>query len=249
MTSLTRSDMARRIFVALDVPDIDLAQAAIRKLGDRVGGFKVGLELCASGGWSGFQSSLRTEATIFADAKLHDIPKTVGKAAAVIAGHSCYRYFNVHASGGEKMIAAAREMSEKAAGIEGHERPKLLAVTLLTSLDESDLLKQGLSCTCATQVIRLGRLAMNAGADGLVCSGREIVPLRDALGEKPILMVPGIQMPETVANDQKRTMTPHDALVLGANYIVIGRYIMDRPNSERGAALDRVVDNILDITG
>ncbi|HSR89538.1 MAG TPA: orotidine-5'-phosphate decarboxylase [Candidatus Udaeobacter sp.] len=249
MAMMTRQEAAQRIYVALDVPKIELAAEAVDELGNRVGGYKIGLELGTSKGWSTVHNALtaQVQVSVFGDIKIKDIPKTAGRtAAALIRGNPGFTFFNVHADGGEAMIQAAREQSEAVAVSEGRQRPKLLAVTVLTSLDESDLSKQGIAGSTADQVIRLGKLAISAGADGLVCSAREVMLLRQAIGPEPILMVPGLRLPGSSTRDQKRVMEPGELVRIDPKaLLVIGSDIMDKSPGQRLAALERVIDNII----
>ena len=191
---------------------------------------KVGLELFVAAGPEGVARVADAGIPLFLDLKLHDIPNTVAGAvrAAARLGASM---LTLHAAGGEGMIAAAREAAERASGA----RPLLLAVTVLTSLDEPDLAAIGLAGPPEAAVLRLARLALAAGADGLVCSAREVAALRAALGQEPILVVPGIRPAGSPADDQRRTMTPREAVSAGADWLVIGRPITRSPDPSAAA--------------
>jgi orotidine-5'-phosphate decarboxylase len=142
----------------------------------------------------------------------------------------------LHASGGSAMIGAARRAAEAA----GDTRPKLLAVTVLTSLSATDLAETGVSGSPSEQVLRLARLALAAGADGLVCSPQEVAMLRRALGAAALLVVPGIRPAGSASGDQARTLTPREAMVAGADWLVIGRPITDSPDpAEAATAIGR----------
>ncbi len=157
---------------------------------------------------------------VFLDLKLHDIPNTVaGAVRAVLPLRP--RMITLHAAGGAAMITAARQAADAA----GAARPLLLAVTVLTSLDQADLSATGIRSGTGDQVLRLGRLAVTAGADGLVCSPLEIAVLREGLGTGPKLVVPGIRPAGSAADDQARTMAPAQAIAAGADWIVVGRPI------------------------
>ena len=159
-------------------------------------------------------------APIFLDLKLHDIPNTVaGGVRAVLPLKP--RMLTIHAAGGPAMIQAARQ----AASTAGEDRPIILAVTVLTSLDQAALNAIGVSASPQEQVLRLGRMAVEAGADGLVCSPHEVAVLRQALGTTVKLVVPGIRPAGSAAGDQARTMTPPEAVQAGADWIVVGRPI------------------------
>jgi orotidine-5'-phosphate decarboxylase len=161
---------------------------------------------------------------LFLDLKFHDIPNTVAGAVRA-ACHLRPALLNVHASGGATMMQAAAEAAREAAEDMEVERPLVLGVTVLTSLDDEDLAAVGQRGPAREQVIRLARLAQASGLDGVVCSPREIVALRKACGPGFVLLVPGIRPAWAAKGDQKRTMTPAEALAAGADYLVIGRPI------------------------
>ncbi|MDE8347341.1 MAG: orotidine-5'-phosphate decarboxylase, partial [Acidocella sp.] len=189
---------------------------------------KFGLEYFLANGPAGLAVAAGNE--IFLDLKLHDIPNTVAQAVRSMA---CVRaaMVTVHAAGGPAMIAAAA-----AAAAESPMPPKLLAVTVLTSLDAHALSETGVAGGTTQQVLRLARLALANGADGLVCSAHEIAPLRDAFGGKPLLVVPGIRPEGAPRGDQARVMTPEQAVKAGADYIVVGRSITQAPDPVAAAA-------------
>ncbi|MFQ3622154.1 MAG: orotidine-5'-phosphate decarboxylase [Acetobacteraceae bacterium] len=221
---------ADRLIVALDLPDPARAAALARGLSGRVGLAKVGLELFVAAGPRAVETVGACGLPVFLDLKLHDIPNTV--AGAVRAACSLgVAMLTLHAGGGAAMLGAAREAAEAAAGA----RPMLLAVTVLTSLSSSDLAETGVAGDAAAQVLRLARLALGAGADGLVCSPREVAPLRDALGPDVPLVVPGIRPEGAAAGDQKRTMTPAEAVAAGADWLVVGRPVTAMPDPRRAA--------------
>jgi len=185
-----------------------------------VGGLKLGLEFFMAHGAAGYQTIAASGAPIFLDVKLHDIPNTVAGAVSSLVPLRP-TYITLHASGGMAMMKAAVESATKAQG----PRPKLLAVTVLTSLDNKDLASVGQHTNTTEQVVRLGKLAKESGVDGCVCSPEEIKPLREALGKDFILMVPGIRPAWAASNDQKRTLTPREAYEAGATHLVVGRPI------------------------
>ncbi|MCS6854036.1 MAG: orotidine-5'-phosphate decarboxylase [Elioraea sp.] len=209
-----------RLIVALDLPEAGAAAALARALVGRVGLAKVGLELFVAEGPGGVARVAEAGLPVFLDLKLHDIPNTVAGAVRSAARLGA-AMLTVHAAGGPAMIAAAREAAEAAAG----QRPLLLAVTVLTSLDEQDLAAVGLAGPAEAAVLRLARLALAAGADGLVCSAREVAALRAAFGPGPALVVPGIRPEGSPADDQRRTITPREAVAAGADWLVVGRPI------------------------
>jgi orotidine-5'-phosphate decarboxylase len=220
---------ADKLIVAIDTTDPVRAAAIARAVSPHCGLFKLGLEFFTANGPAGVRAIHGRP--VFLDLKLHDIPNTVAGAVrgALALGP---RMLTLHAAGGAAMIAAAREAAEAA----GAERPMLLAVTVLTSLDGTALAATGVADSPAGQVVRLGRLAIAAGADGLVCSAHEIAALRDALGTGVKLVVPGIRPAGSRAGDQARTMTPRQAVDAGADWIVVGRPITEAADPARAAA-------------
>jgi orotidine-5'-phosphate decarboxylase len=207
-----------KLIVALDTADANQARVWAEAVAPSAGLLKVGLEFFLANGAEGFKAI--AGAPIFLDLKLHDIPNTVsGGVRAVLPLRP--RMLTIHASGGSAMIRAAHQ----AAGVAATDRPMILAVTVLTSLDQTDLVAVGVAATPAEQVMRLARLAIEAGADGLVCSPLEVAMLRQALGPAVKLVVPGIRPEGVASGDQARTMTPAAAIAAGADWIVVGRPI------------------------
>ena len=209
---------AARIIVAIDLPDVAAAADLSARLAPRIGLLKLGLELFSAAGPAGF-ARVAAQAPVFLDLKLHDIPNTVAAAVTALLPLRP-AMLTVHAAGGPAMIAAARRAAEA-----GPERPILLAVTVLTSMDEAELAATGVPGGVAPQVLRLARMTLDAGADGLVCSALEVAALREALGAEPFLVVPGIRPAGHDAGDQARIATPHEAVAAGADWLVIGRPI------------------------
>lgn len=221
---------AARLIPALDTGDAARAAALAAALAPRCGVLKVGLELfCAAG--PAAVAAVARHAPVFLDVKLHDIPNTV---AGAIRSLLPLRpaMVTLHAAGGPAMIAAARAEAEKA----GAERPMLLAVTVLTSIDAATLAATGVADAPSGQVLRLARMAVAAGADGLVCSPQEAAVLRQALGPGPALVVPGVRPAGSAAGDQARTATPQEAVAAGADWIVVGRPITGAPDPAAAAA-------------
>lgn len=217
------------IIVALDTTDPARARAWAEATAPHVGMFKLGLEFFLANGAAGYRAIAGRP--IFLDVKLHDIPNTVaGGIRAVLP--LAPRMVTIHASGGAGMIAAARDAAETA----GANRPLILAVTVLTSLDDATLRTLGVNDPVSAQVTRLARLAIDAGADGLVCSPLEIATLRATLGLDIPLVVPGIRPAGADAGDQARTMTPAEAIAAGANWLVIGRPITGSADPAAAAA-------------
>ena len=222
------------ILCAIDTPDLARASALVTALVGAVGGVKLGLEFFAAHGPEGVHRVAGTATDVFLDLKLHDIPYTV--AGAVRAALPLDPLFlTLHATGGEAMMRAAVEAR-------GARRTKLLGVTVLTSLDETDLAATGQAGPVAEQVRRLALLAQAAGFDGVVCSPQEVAMLRTACGKDFLLVVPGIRPAGTALGDQKRVQTPRDAVAAGADYLVIGRPITaaDDPAAATRAILDEL---------
>lgn len=217
------------LIVALDTADVDRARAWAAATAPHVGLFKLGLEYFLANGVAGYRAIQGRP--IFLDVKLHDIPNTVAGGIRAILP-LMPRMVTVHAAGGGAMIRAARDAAEAA----GPVRPMILAVTVLTSLDDAALAAIGVPDTAGSQVLRLARLAVSAGADGLVCSPREVAMLRRALGPAVKLIVPGIRPAGASAGDQARTLTPAEAIAAGADWLVIGRPITGAPDPAAAAA-------------
>jgi len=223
------SSLTKRLIAAIDTPELDRAGAFVRDLSPHCGLVKLGLEFFLRHGPAGFAEAAQGK-PIFLDLKLHDIPNTVAGAVRSLLPLGA-EMLTIHAGGGAKMIAAAA----KAAGTATW-RPKILAVTVLTSLDAEGLAEIGIAGGPAQQVLRLARVALDNGADGLVCSAHEIALLRDAFGAKPILVVPGIRPAGAALGDQARVMTPEQAVKAGADYIVVGRPITEAADPKAAAA-------------
>jgi orotidine-5'-phosphate decarboxylase len=230
-----------RIVAALDVPQPAAAAALASKLAGHVGMYKVGLELFVAHGRAAIDAVRPFGLPIFLDLKLHDIPQTV-EAAARGAGALGAALVTVHASGGAEMVAAARRGLSAGAAAAGVAAPRLLAVTVLTSLSAEDLRALGFAGTPAEVALRLARIAVKAGADGLVCSPEEVAALRRELGPSPLLVVPGIRPAGASAGDQRRTGTPRAAIEAGASHIVVGRPLRDAPDP--AAAADAIAAEI-----
>jgi orotidine-5'-phosphate decarboxylase len=219
-----------RLIAALDVADAVEALALARALGDSVGMLKVGLELFTAQGPT-LVRELRELAPIFLDLKLNDIPNTVAggvRAAADLGVRLC----TVHAMAGRHAIRAARDVLETIK----EDRPKLLAVTVLTSLSNADLADLGVVGSTEDAVVRLGALAVAAGADGLVCSPLEVAALRKALGPEVLLVVPGIRPKGAARGDQARVAGAAEARRAGADYLVVGRPLREATDPRRVAA-------------
>lgn len=208
------------IVVAMDFDSADACLALAKRLNPKQCRLKVGKELFTVAGPQLLEKLHALGFDVFLDLKFHDIPNTVAKAVKVAADLGVWMV-NVHASGGERMMAAARESLESAQG----KRPMLIAVTVLTSMTQDDLNGIGLDISPAEQVLRLARLSQQAGLDGVVCSAQEASILKSALGEDFSLVTPGIRPAGSATDDQKRILTPQEALAAGSDYLVIGRPI------------------------
>ena len=211
------------IFVALDTQDVHHAAAIARDLQGMAGGIKLGLEFFCANGHEGVIRIAEHETPIFLDLKLHDIPNTVAKAVEAL-GSLEPAILTVHAAGGRAMMAAAKAAAPP--------RTKVVGVTVLTSLDQPDLASVGVDATPAEQVRRLADLAREAGLDGIVCSGAEVSAARAAWPDG-FFVVPGVRPAGADVGDQKRVVTPAQAIADGASVLVIGRPITAAPNPAR----------------
>lgn len=205
------------LIVALDTADAAEANAWARELAPYAAAFKLGLEFFSA---NGPQAVARFGRKVFLDLKFHDIPTTVAKAVRAVLPLRP-KMLSLHAAGGRAMIEAARLAVEAY----GEERPLLLAVTVLTSLSPAGLAEIGIPDGPEQQVLRLARLALSAGADGLVCSPQEVALLRAEFGAGPVLVVPGIRPGGSLLMDQARTLSPRAAAAAGADFLVVGRPI------------------------
>jgi len=210
------------IFCALDTTDVAKALSWARAIKPFVGGLKIGLEFFNANGPQGVAKIVEVGLPVFADLKLHDIPNTVAGGIRAVLPLDV-SLVNVHASGGAAMMRAAAD----AAATAGAKRPKIIAVTVLTSLDAADLYATGVGGAAADQVLRLAKLAKSSGLDGVVCAAHEIQMLRKEFGPDFMLIVPGIRPAGAATADQKRVTTPAEGQRLGADILVIGRPITE----------------------
>jgi orotidine-5'-phosphate decarboxylase len=208
-----------KIIIALDYPEAGPALALADRLQPSLCRLKVGKELFTAAGPALLEQLMNRGFEVFLDLKFHDIPNTVAQACKAAAGLGVWMV-NVHALGGRKMLDAAREALANTG-----RRPKLIAVTLLTSMSQGDLDELGIVATPAEMVLRLARLARDCGLDGVVCSAQEAALLRKQCGNDFCLVTPGIRPAQASLDDQSRVMTPLAALRAGASYLVIGRPI------------------------
>lgn len=222
------------IICAVDTTDVDQAKALAEGLAGKVGALKLGLEFFTAHGADGVRKLSSPRAPIFLDLKFHDIPNTVAAAIRATAGIDSFM-MTVHTAGGRDMMRAAVDASMEVAATTGKERPLVVGVTVLTSLDLSDLSDIGVNQRIADQVSRLADLAQVCGLDGVVCSAREIGLLRQQCGQDFKLVVPGIRPEGSPANDQKRVLTPKEAMLQGADFLVIGRPITQAEDPAKAA--------------
>lgn len=233
-TQAVVADPRARLIVALDLPTRFAALDIARQLSPHPGLLKIGLQLFITAGPDIVRAVRDLGSRVFLDLKLHDIPNTVGR--AVESGDSLgVEMLTIHLGGGRAMIEAAVEAAPP--------QMLLLGVTVLTSSDEATLRETGVATTVEAQVTRLAELGVEAGLRGLVASPHELRALRAAHGEKVKIVTPGIRPAGADVNDQKRAMTPAEALAAGADYLVIGRPITAAPDPR--AALDRIVADVV----
>ncbi len=222
-----------RLILALDFPSAALALAHVDRLEGRCRWFKVGLELYLAAGSSIVETLSNRGFNVFLDLKLHDIPNTVASAVRTASGSGA-ALLTLHAAGGPAMLSAAAQAAEEISGA-----PRLLAVTVLTSMDGAELQEIGVAATPAAQVLRLARLAQRSGISGLVCSPAEVSDLRKALGPEALLVVPGIRPQGAAPGDQRRTATPAAAIAAGASMLVVGRPVTRA--EDPASALDAIL--------
>jgi orotidine-5'-phosphate decarboxylase len=223
-----------KLIVALDFPAYDDARHLVDELGDTVSFYKVGLELLFHDGLALASEMKNDGKRVFLDMKFLDIGNTVEKAVAAVA-HLGFDFLTIHGTDSKTMKAAAKGR--------GNASLKLLAVTVLTSLDQSDLADQGIVMSPQELVLKRARLALDAGIDGVIASGHEAAAIRAATSPSFLIVTPGIRLPGGEAGDQKRITTPEDALRAGANHIVVGRPITaaSNPKSAAEGVLERIV--------
>ncbi len=226
--------MRNPIIVALDVPTAEQALDLAREVAPAVGAFKIGSELFTAAGPDVVRRVRATGASVFLDLKFHDIPNTVAKAVAS-AVRLDVQMLTIHTSGGLEMMRAAQHSAEQTASQSGRNAPLLLGVTVLTSMDSNALAEIGCEPNVGRHVERLAMLARDAGLRGLVCSPLEIVGLRQFLPANVQFVTPGIRTGAEQTDDQKRTLSPREAIEAGASWLVIGRPIYAAPNPREAA--------------
>lgn len=223
-----------RLIVALDVDTKKRAVDLVEMLRDEVKLFKVGSELFTSCGPDIVAAIRAKDCGVFLDLKFHDIPNTVAHSAAAASGLGVFM-LNVHALGGYYMMKRCAESVKMEAKALNITKPKVIAVTILTSMDENSLKKTGINDNMEKQVLRLAKLAKDASLDGVVASPSEVGPIRKALGEEFLIVTPGVRPAWAAVNDQKRHATPKEAVLSGATYIVVGRPITEAPDPFKAA--------------
>jgi orotidine-5'-phosphate decarboxylase len=226
--------MRNPIIAALDVPTAEQALKLAAEIAPAVGAFKIGKELFVAAGPDIVHRVRATGASVFLDLKFHDIPNTVAKAVAS-AVRLDVQMLTVHTSGGGEMMRAAEKSAHAAAQAAGRQPPLVLGVTVLTSFSNATLAEIGCEPDTEKQVRRLAQLAVDSGLRGLVCSPLEIAALRQVLPAHIQLVTPGIRTGVEKADDQKRTLSPREAMQAGANWLVIGRPIYAAPNPRAAA--------------
>ncbi len=224
------------IVVALDFDDVDRCLALVNQLDPKQVRLKVGKELFTIGGPQVVEQLVKKDFSVFLDLKYHDIPNTVAKAVKAASKLGVWM-INVHASGGLRMMAAAKEVLETTTN-----PPLLIGVTVLTSMAAEDLAQSGIEVDPEAQVLRLAKLTQQAGLDGVVCSAKEVELLRRELGQEFVLVTPGIRPAGSDQGDQRRTLTPKQALDLGSDYLVIGRPITQAEDPK--AACEQIIASL-----
>lgn len=217
------------IICAIDMYDIKKAHALVEEIHPYVGGIKLGLEFFTMNGPKGVEEFSKYNLPIFLDLKFHDIPNTVGGAIRNSIKLNI-DIISVHACGGSNMIKTASKIAADEAKLLNYTKPLIIGVTVLTNIDETDFKEAGYNANILTQVKNLASLSYKNGLDGIVCSPGEIKLIRDSFNKNFKIIVPGIRPADSLINDQKRTMTPKEAIDLGADFLVIGRPVTQSPD-------------------
>jgi orotidine-5'-phosphate decarboxylase len=239
---MTREEARKKIIFALDVETLDEAESWADRLAPYVGMFKVGKQLFTACGPAVVKAIRESGGEVFLDLKYHDIPNTVAMAtleAARLGAKLC----NLHALGGYEMMAKTTALL--AGRFPANERPRVLAVTILTSSNEETLREVGIDLPVQEMVVRLAKLAQKAGADGVVASPQEVPLIRAACGKDFLIVTPGVRPAFSATDDQKRIMTPAEAVTAGADYLVIGRPIAAA--SDPVMAADMIIEEIMTV--
>ncbi len=232
---------SEKLIVALDVPTLEEAEKLVKVLAPYVGVFKVGKELFTAAGPAAIDMVHRHGGKVFLDLKYHDIPNTVGSACEAATRMGVFMV-NVHTLGGQKMMIQAVQSVHKAAEAVKKDPPKLIGVTVLTSLADHDLKEVGIDKKVKAQVEDLAMLAKQSGLDGVVASPQEIALIRKSAGKDFLIVTPGVRPVWAAQGDQKRVMTPKEAIEEGADFIVIGRPITQQPDP--ASAAEKVLNEI-----
>lgn len=237
-----KMEAKERIIVALDVPTADEARKIINELRDEVGAFKIGLQLFTAAGASFVREVVDSGIKVFLDVKFHDIPNTVAKASVEVARLGVW-LFNIHALGGSEMMRRTVEVVGEVCEKENLEKPKIIGVTVLTSSNQETLREIGVEKEFESQVLNLAQLTAKCGLDGVVASALEIELIRQNVEEKDFLIItPGIRPSFATNDDQKRVMTPKEAVEKGADFLVIGRPITKA--DDKKAAVRKILGEI-----
>lgn len=239
---MTRDEARSKIIFALDVNEFSDIEQWASLLAPHVGMFKIGKQLFTACGPAAVRMIQMCGGEVFLDLKYHDIPNTVAM-ASLEAARLGVKLVNLHALGGYEMMAKTVETLETA--FKGGERAKVLAVTILTSSTEATLREVGIELPVSEMVVRLAKLAQRAGIDGVVASPQEVGLIRKACGRDFLIVTPGVRPAFAAADDQKRVMTPADAVAAGADYLVIGRPISAAPDPLKAAVA--IIDEIMTV--
>ena len=230
-------DLKERLIVALDVPTRKEAFQLVKLLDGEVGAYKIGMQLYNSEGPDIVRDIQLLGGRVFVDLKFHDIPNTVAQTSRVMARRQAFMY-TMHAGGGSKMMRIAVEAAAEEAVRLGEKKPLAIAVTVLTSINQSIFEQEmGVKTPIVDHVLALAVLAQQAGMDGVVCSPQEIAPVRAACGDELLIITPGVRPAWAASDDQERIMTPQEAISAGASYLVVGRPITKAEDPRQAARL------------
>jgi orotidine-5'-phosphate decarboxylase len=233
--------MKEKIIVALDVSTTIEAREVVAELRESVGAFKIGLQLFTAFGASFVQELVEQDVKIFLDLKFHDIPNTVAKASVEVAKLGVWM-FNVHAIGGGEMLRKTVEEVREVCDKDNLKQPKIIGVTVLTSSNDETLREVGIINETSTQVLSLAKLVAKCGLDGVVASANELQIIRDEVANDFLIVTPGIRPDFATNDDQKRVMTSREAVLLGSDYLVIGRPILN--SSDKKKTIDQILNEI-----
>lgn len=240
---MTREEARKKIIFALDVPGMAEVKTWAGRISGTVGMFKIGKQLFTATGPEAVKAILNAGGKVFLDLKYHDIPNTVAQ-ATLEAARLGVQLCNLHALGGYEMMATTMDTLRKNCG---ESRPRVLAVTILTSSNQETLTEIGIQTDLREQVVRLATLAQRAGVDGVVASPQETPLIREACGSDFLIVTPGVRPAFASADDQKRIMTPAEAVLSGADYLVIGRPIS--AHADPVTACELIADEIMSVKG